>query len=88
MLTRRLRELETAGLVERRGIAASPVRVEYHLTQMGREAGPVLDAVIAWSHTWIPLRPAPPTTQPATRGVPEPVAAVHGTGRPGGREVL
>jgi DNA-binding HxlR family transcriptional regulator len=55
MLTRRLRELEDAGLVERRVIAASPVHVEYHLTQMGREAGPVLDAVIAWSHKWIPV---------------------------------
>ena len=53
MLTRRLRELEAAGLVERRVIAASPVHVEYHLTQMGREARPVLDAVIAWSHEWI-----------------------------------
>ena len=55
MLTRRLRELEAAGLVERRVVPLSPVHVEYHLTQMGREAGPVLDAVIAWSHKWIPL---------------------------------
>src|SRR6266566_4284182 len=44
MLTRRLRELEDAGLVERRVMPTSPVHVEYHLTQMGREAGPVLDA--------------------------------------------
>jgi DNA-binding HxlR family transcriptional regulator len=87
MLTRRLRELETAGLVERRVIVASPVHVEYHLTQMGREAGPVLDAVIAWSHTWIPL-PAGATddaaSHPAAR---EPAVQAHGTSRPGGREV-
>jgi DNA-binding HxlR family transcriptional regulator len=55
MLTRRLRELEDAGLVERRVIPTSPVHVEYQLTQMGREAGPVLDAIIAWSHKWIPI---------------------------------
>jgi DNA-binding HxlR family transcriptional regulator len=55
MLTRRLRELEEAGLVERWVLPSSPVHVEYHLTQMGSEAGPVLDAVIAWSHKWIPI---------------------------------
>jgi DNA-binding HxlR family transcriptional regulator len=55
MLTRRLRELEDAGLVERRVMPTSPVHVEYQLTQMGREAGPVLDAIIAWSHKWIPI---------------------------------
>jgi DNA-binding HxlR family transcriptional regulator len=55
MLTRRLRELQDAGLVERHVMPTSPVHVEYQLTQMGREAGPVLDAIIAWSHRWIPL---------------------------------
>jgi DNA-binding HxlR family transcriptional regulator len=57
MLTRRLRELEDAGLIQRQVIAASPVHVEYDLTPMGRDSGPVLDAVIAWSHRWIPLPP-------------------------------
>ena len=68
MLTRRLRDLEDAGLVVRRVIPASPVHVEYHLTPMGLDAGPVLDAVIAWSHRWIPLRPTvtPTVTMPAT----------------------
>ncbi|MCW2936596.1 MAG: transcriptional regulator [Actinomycetia bacterium] len=57
MLTRRLRDLEDAGLIQRQVIPASPVHVEYHLTPMGQDAGPVLDAVIAWSHRWIPLPP-------------------------------
>ena len=84
MLTRRLRELEAAGLVERRVVPLSPVHVEYHLTQMGREAGPVLDAVIAWSHKWIPL-PADDTDDTASHpGAPEAAAASHGTGRSGG----
>ncbi len=55
MLSQRLRELEAAGLVERHVMATSPVRVEYELTQMGLEVEPVLDAVIAWSHRWVPL---------------------------------
>ena len=57
MLTRRLRDLEDAGLIERRVIPDSPVHVEYYLTEMGRDAGPVLDSVIAWSHRWIPVPP-------------------------------
>jgi DNA-binding HxlR family transcriptional regulator len=55
MLSQRLRELEAAGLVERQVMATWPVRVEYQLTEMGRDVNPVLDAVIAWSHRWIPL---------------------------------
>jgi DNA-binding HxlR family transcriptional regulator len=55
MLTQRLRDLEHAGLVVRRVVPSSPVRVEYELTESGRELEPVLDAVIAWSHKWIPL---------------------------------
>jgi DNA-binding HxlR family transcriptional regulator len=55
MLSQRLRELEAAGILERQVMATSPVRVEYELTQMGKEVEPVLDAVIAWSHHWIPL---------------------------------
>ncbi|MGA5760197.1 winged helix-turn-helix transcriptional regulator [Nonomuraea bangladeshensis] len=55
MLARRLRELESAGLVERRVLPTSPVRVEYHLTQMGEELRPVLDELVTWSHKWIPL---------------------------------
>ena len=87
MLTRRLRELEAGGLVERRVIPLSPVHVEYHLTQMGREAGPVLEAVIAWSHKWIPL-PADATDDTASHlGAPEAVAASQGTGRSGGSVV-
>jgi DNA-binding HxlR family transcriptional regulator len=55
MLSQRLRELQAAGLVQRQVTATWPVRVEYQLTQMGRDVNPILDAVIAWSHQWIPL---------------------------------
>jgi DNA-binding HxlR family transcriptional regulator len=47
------RGAKVAGIVERQVLATMPVRVEYQPTQMGREAQPVLDAVIAWPHRWI-----------------------------------
>ncbi len=61
MLAQRLRTMEAEGLLERRVIASTPVGVEYHLTEMGRELEPVLAALITWSHRWIPLsrRPDP-----------------------------
>jgi DNA-binding HxlR family transcriptional regulator len=55
MLAQRLRTLEAEGLIERHVIAASPVQVEYRLTEKGRDLEPALEAVIAWSHKWIPL---------------------------------
>lgn len=55
MLAQRLKEMQAQGLIERRVLAATPVQVEYHLTAMGLALEPVLDAVIAWSHDWIPL---------------------------------
>ncbi|MFQ6142061.1 winged helix-turn-helix transcriptional regulator [Streptomyces seoulensis] len=55
MLAQRLRELQRDGLVERHVLPTTPVQVEYRLTRKGRELEPVLDAIIAWSHTWVPL---------------------------------
>jgi DNA-binding HxlR family transcriptional regulator len=55
MLAERLRSLEADGLIERRVIPTSPVQVEYRLTDKGCDLEPVLDAVISWSHKWIPL---------------------------------
>ena len=55
MLAQRLRTLEAEGLIERHVVPSSPVQVEYRLTEKGRDLEPVLDAVITWSHKWIPL---------------------------------
>jgi DNA-binding HxlR family transcriptional regulator len=86
MLTRRLRELEAAGLVQRKVITASPVRVEYHLTQMGREAGPVLDAVIGWSHKWMPVPAGVADDAASHPAASEPAVQVRGNGRAAGQE--
>lgn len=48
-LTDRLRELESAGLVERRTIDGSPPHAEYRLTEEGRQLAPVLEAIGRWS---------------------------------------
>jgi DNA-binding HxlR family transcriptional regulator len=85
MLTRRLRELEDAGLVERWVLPSSPVHVEYHLTQMGSEAGPVLDAVIEWSHKWIPV-PAGATDDVASHPAVREPAQARGSSRPAAGE--
>ncbi|HUZ03257.1 MAG TPA: winged helix-turn-helix transcriptional regulator [Thermomicrobiaceae bacterium] len=55
LLSERLRELETEGIVTRTVIPDVPVRVEYRLTEKGRALTPVLAAVAAWAQEWIPL---------------------------------
>ena len=49
MLSERLRDLEAAGLIERRVIPSSPPKVEYRLTDRGRELGPIIDAPRAYA---------------------------------------
>ncbi len=48
MLTRALRELEEDGLVSRRQFGGTPHRVEYSLTEMGRDLQPVFYSVMNW----------------------------------------
>jgi DNA-binding HxlR family transcriptional regulator len=47
-LAERLRQLERAGVLERRVIPASPPIVEYRLTANGRRLAPVVEAVSRW----------------------------------------
>jgi DNA-binding HxlR family transcriptional regulator len=49
LLARRLRELETAGVVERR---VEGRRTEYRLTRAGHELGPLVDALARWGDRW------------------------------------
>ena len=52
-LMMRLRELEEYGLVERRVFAEIPPRVEYSLTQKGREIQPVMTALKQVGERWL-----------------------------------
>jgi DNA-binding HxlR family transcriptional regulator len=57
MLSERLKELEAEGIVTRTVIPATPVRIEYHLTEMGRDLSAVVQAASAWADKWLAQRP-------------------------------
>jgi DNA-binding HxlR family transcriptional regulator len=51
-LTKRLRELERAGLIERKVYAEVPPRVEYRLTEIGRTLVEPLGALADWARKY------------------------------------
>jgi len=53
MLSQRLKELEQAGVIERRVLDEQPVRVEYHLTQKGRGLSRVISGLERWADEWM-----------------------------------
>jgi DNA-binding HxlR family transcriptional regulator len=62
LLSERLKELEAEGVVERRVLDGSPVRVEYSLTAKGHALEPAIRALKEWGREW--LRSG---AEPATR---------------------
>ena len=50
--SRRLRELESVGLVERAVHDGAPARVSYALTEKGRSLEPVLSQLEDWARAW------------------------------------
>ena len=52
LLTKRLRQLERAGIIERRP-RTDGKGTEYHLTPAGEELGPVLAQIGIWSERWL-----------------------------------
>lgn len=48
VLAEHLRELERDELIIRQAFAEVPLRVEYHLTPLGRSLEPILDQLNAW----------------------------------------
>ena len=50
MLTTRLRMLEAKGVVLREVKPTSPPSVEYALTELGRELGPAIQAIVLVGH--------------------------------------
>ncbi len=49
LLSRRLKELESEGVIERRG---KPRAATYHLTEAGRELEPIVEAMGVWGQRW------------------------------------
>lgn len=54
MLASRLRELESEGLVTRTVFDETPVRVEYQLTEKGRDLESAIAALSQWAERWVP----------------------------------
>jgi DNA-binding HxlR family transcriptional regulator len=77
MLSERLRSLESEGLVSRRVVPETPVRVEYELTEKGRSLERALQEIGAWAEHWITPEPARavkpvPTSEPKESVTPRP----------------
>jgi len=53
LLSERMKELEGRGIVERTVHPGPPVRVEYSLSEMGRELGPALTELQDWAQRWL-----------------------------------
>ena len=53
LLSERMKELEAEGIVARRVIDDTPVRVEYELTDKGRALEPAVRALKSWARAWL-----------------------------------
>lgn len=67
VLSARLRELESKGVVARRVMPTSPPSVEYELTDLGRELLPAIQAIISVGAKLV-LRSGHPESPPRRRG--------------------
>lgn len=62
-LTKNLRELEKDGIVTRTVYPEIPPRVDYRLTECGRTAFPVLEAISSWGRQYQKIRREPSPTK-------------------------
>jgi DNA-binding HxlR family transcriptional regulator len=53
LLSERMKELEARGVVRRTVRPGRPVRVEYALTEMGRELAPAVHELERWARRWL-----------------------------------
>lgn len=53
MLVERMKELESAGVLTRNVYPETPVRIEYELTEMGRDMKRVIEEIQAWGEKWM-----------------------------------
>jgi DNA-binding HxlR family transcriptional regulator len=59
LLSKRLRQLESAGVIEKRLNMSGRERTEYHLTQAGSELQAVIGALLTWGAAWAFGDPSP-----------------------------
>lgn len=53
LLSQRLRELEAADVLSRTVYPETPVRIEYELTQKGRELQRIVEDLSMWADRWV-----------------------------------
>jgi DNA-binding HxlR family transcriptional regulator len=53
LLSKRLKDLEAAGIVMRIAAEREPGTLEYRLTEAGNELRPVIEAIGVWGHRWV-----------------------------------
>lgn len=53
LLSKRLKDLEAAGIVKRSKAAGEPGAYDYALTPAGKELKPVVEAIGVWGHRWV-----------------------------------
>ncbi|NIA68664.1 helix-turn-helix transcriptional regulator [Pelagibius litoralis] len=57
LLSKRLKELEDCGVVQRRPVPREPEVMEYRLTRSGKELAPIIEAIGIWGHRWTETKP-------------------------------
>ena len=82
MLSRRLKRLVEAGLLETRQYSARPPRHEYRLTDKGRDFHPVLMTLMAWGNRWARRRDSAVPLSRLTHAPLDPVLVDRATGAP------
>jgi DNA-binding HxlR family transcriptional regulator len=70
LLSERMKELESRGIVERTVIPGPPLRVEYGLSPMGQELEPALSELQRWAARWLATRRASAADSPTTAASP------------------
>ncbi|MCC7448781.1 MAG: helix-turn-helix transcriptional regulator [Anaerolineae bacterium] len=64
LLANRLRQLQRAGVIEKRFNSSGRQTTEYHLTQAGKELQPVIDSLMVWGEAWAFGDPTPEELDP------------------------
>jgi DNA-binding HxlR family transcriptional regulator len=53
LLSKRLKDLEAAGIVTRTAVEGEPDVLEYRLTEAGKDLRPIIEAVGVWGQRWV-----------------------------------
>ena len=56
LLSQRLKELEVAGVIERRALKSEKGVFEYRMTDAGKDLGPIVEAMGFWGQRWVEAR--------------------------------